>query len=249
MYNLKILYLNLSFYFLFVATTIMVLPFLALFYFFSSVSFLKRHLLRLFRRSISYYGRLVISFPFPLIKVHYSDYTKNDGDGPYIFVCNHKSASDPFLMSYLPYEAVQVVDTWPFRIPILGQTARMAEYLDVKSIPYDTFLEKSLKLLKDGVSIIFFPEGTRSTNKVMNNFHSAAFRLSIQSKIPIIPICISGNERIPAKGSLLLRPGKIKVSILPAIHSKDIKESNVFVFKNEVRRIIQEKLIDMDCQD
>lgn len=202
--------------------------------------------MRLFHRYMSLYGRVVSWLPFPIVRVHCDAGAGDNGPGPFIFVCNHRSAVDAFLMSYIPYEFVQVVNIWPFRIPVLGVYAKLAGYLNINVISHETFFQQSLQLLKDGVSIIFFPEGTRSVNREMGNFHSAAFRLSLQAKVPVVPFCISGTEQILPKGSRLLRPGVVRLHMLPAIKWKDVKDLNAYSFKNMVRGIIHNELAVME---
>ena len=80
----------------------------------------------------------------------------------------------------------------------------------------------------------------------MNNFHSAAFRLSLQSKVPVVPVCISGTEQVLPKGSRLLRPGTINVRMLPAIDWEDVNDLNAFSYKNVAHRIIHSELKTMD---
>jgi 1-acyl-sn-glycerol-3-phosphate acyltransferase len=102
-------------------------------------------------------------------------------------------------------------------------------------------------LLAEGVSIIFFPEGTRSGSREMGPFHGTAFRLALRSKSPIVPLCIVGNENIPPKGSFLFRPGTVRVRRLPAICWEEYRHFNVFAFKNRVRAIIESELSLMEC--
>ena len=108
------------------------------------------------------------------------------------------------------------------------------------------FTEKATRLLNEGVSIIFFPEGTRSASLKMGSFHGAAFRLALASKASVVPLCISGNENIPPKGSLLMRPGTIRVRRLPAIPWDEYKDLTAFAFKNRVWRIIDRELAAME---
>jgi 1-acyl-sn-glycerol-3-phosphate acyltransferase len=110
----------------------------------------------------------------------------------------------------------------------------------------DQFMEKATKLLSEGVSIIFFPEGTRSTSRTMGSFHGAAFRLALKSKASVVPLCISGSENIPPKGSPLLRPGTIRVRRLPSIAWDEYKDLNAFAFKNRVWHIIDDELSVME---
>ncbi len=253
MNRFKLYFMNLYFYTFFILFSIMVIPALTLFVAFLAIFIPHRYAMKRFRRAISWYGRVMTLIPFPLIKIHYEDHSKNNSLGcesyrpePYIFVSNHRSSSDPFLMCVLPHEAIQIVNVWPFNIPVLGIYARLAGYLNVNKMPSGLFFDKALKLLQEKVSIIFFPEGTRSGGKEMGNFHGSAFRLALQAQAPIVPICISGNENIPPKGSLLLRPGTIRVRRLPAILWDDYKDMNVFSLKNRVREIISRELSLME---
>ena len=244
---LKLIYLNITFYVLFILFSVVGIPLLTLCGAFISLFLSHRSAMRRFRRAISWYGNIVIRvLPFPLIQVRYKDYVENDGPGPYLFICNHRSASDPFLMACLPYECIQVVNIWPFRIPVLGMFARFAGYLSVNEISFEEFSRRVVDLLKEGVSVIVFPEGTRSGSKRMGNFHSSIFRIALQSRCPIVPICISGNENIPLRGLFILHPGIIKVHKLPALQWEKYKDLKPFKLKNKVRDIIARELAIMD---
>jgi 1-acyl-sn-glycerol-3-phosphate acyltransferase len=234
--------MNLYFYVLFLLSSILVIPVLTLYVAFLSFFVSHRIAMKRFRRAISWYGRVITSVPFPFIKLRYEDHSANGLSGPYVFVCNHRAASDAFLMCVLPHEAVQVVNIWPFRIPVIGFYARWAGYLNINMIAPELFFEKALQLLRDGVSIIFFPEGTRSAGREMGHFHGSAFKLALQARVPIVPLCISGNENIPPRGSLLLNPGTIRVRRLPAIPWIDYKDLNAFSLKNRVRDLIGKEL-------
>src|SRR3990172_8181322 len=153
--NFKLLLMNLYIYIIFILTSMFVIPILTIFVAILSLFMSHRRTMKRFRRAISWYGKIVILLPFPFIKIHYEDISKNDPSEPYIFVCNHRSASDPFLMCFLPHECVQVVNRWPFRLPVLGIYARLSGYLDINGMTTELFFEKALKLLNEDVSIIF----------------------------------------------------------------------------------------------
>jgi len=209
----------------------------------------KRVLLRNFRGAISIYGRVVTRLGYPLVRLHVEDRSGVDLEsGPYIFIINHRSSSDPFLVSSLPLgtELVQVVNKWPFRLPVLGFFARLADYIDINSISFEEFIEQGRRLLGQGVSIVFFPEGTRSGGLEMGQFRSAAFKLFLETRVPVIPIGISGNEDIPHKGSLRLNPGLVKVRYLPPVRWEHHRDSNAYKVKTAVREIIGRELRDMD---
>jgi 1-acyl-sn-glycerol-3-phosphate acyltransferase len=242
----KLFLLNLYFYSFFLALSSVVIPTLTLLVFLSRLFSTYRGTMKRFRRCISLYGRLITTIPYPFIRLRYEDHAKNDPGEPHIFVSNHRSASDAFLMCVLPHEAIQIVNVWPFRIPVLGLYARLSGYLNIRMMPHDQFMEKATRLLRDGVSIIFFPEGTRSVTGKTGSFHGAAFRLALASKASVVPLCIAGNENIPPKGSLLLRPGTIRVRRLSAITWDEYKDLTAYAFKNRVRGIIEKELSVMD---
>ena len=207
-----------------------------------------RGVMRRFRMAIHLYGQMVIRLPWPWVKLSRENPGNIQDPGPYIFVCNHRSSSDPFLMAALPrMEYVQVVNVWPFRIPVLGFFAKMAGYLNINRMGSEEFFRSAKALLDEGVSIIFFPEGTRSGSREMGTFHSAAFRLFLESGVPIVPVCISGNERVPPKGSLLLEPGTVRVKILPPVYRDGLEDLSPFQLKNRIRERIQDELNAMEA--
>lgn len=196
---------------------------------------------RLIRRTISRYGAIILRCPWPLVRVKFVDYAPGDTP-PFVFVCNHPASSDGFLMACLPFECVQVLNIWPSKIPILKFIAGQAGYLKVREMSFEDFLAAGSKLLKEGCSIIAFPEGTRSGHRQMGPFHGSAFRLAQQNQVKIVPIVLAGNRDIPPRGSALLRPGRVVVSKLPAIGPEKSSQMTPFLLKNRVRETIQQHL-------
>lgn len=246
---LKVAYLNLTFYPLFFLFSAISIPLLTVLVVFMGLFMTRRATMKRFRRAMTWYGIVIIRvLPFPLVRIRYHDYAKGQTDRPHIFICNHRSASDPFLMACLSHEYVQVLNTWPSRLPVLGRYARWAGYLSVNEMPFEVFLEKALELVRQGVSIVAFPEGTRSSSRTMGQFHGGIFRVALQAACPIVPLCITGNENIPPRGSFLLRPGTIKVHKLPALQWEEYKDLKPFKLKNKVRDIIAGETALMEAQ-
>ncbi len=242
--RLKLYLFNLYFYTIFFVVSAFVITVLTLSVACMRLFLSHRRTMKRFRRAVVWYGRIVMAIPFPFIRVHYEDQGEGGGE-PYIFVCNHRSTTDPFLMGVLPHEFVQIVNIWPFRIPVLGIYARYSGYLNIRMMPPEQFMRKALELLHDGVSMVFFPEGTRSTNGEMGSFHGAAFRVALESKATVVPFCISGSDDIMPKGSALLRPGTIRIRRLSAIPWDEYKDLTAFAFKNRVWKIIDQELSAM----
>ena len=95
--------------------------------------------------------------------------------------------------------------------------------------------------------MVMFPEGTRSASRTMGQFHGAAFRLALQCGAPLVPVCLTGNENIPRKGSLKLVPGHIRVRRLDPPRPEEVLGMTPFKLKNRVRAIIAEETARMEA--
>ena len=151
---LQQLVLNLVFYSLLIPFSLLAVPVLALFIAVQAPFVGHRRAMRLFRRAIRWYGFVVIYIlPYPLVRVRYENRSGAVLPNPCIVICNHRSSADPFLMGALPLEeAVQVVNTWPFRLPLWGPMARWAGYLGVNDMPVEAFFSRASALLRERVS-------------------------------------------------------------------------------------------------
>jgi 1-acyl-sn-glycerol-3-phosphate acyltransferase len=240
----RVLLLNLSFWTLAALVTLLFIligvPYVTAF---GLLSRNRRRTLRLLRRTISHYGSSILQCGWPLVRVRFVDHAPGD-QPPFVFIANHRSSSDPFLMAVLPFECIQVLNNWPARIPVLGIVARIAGYLKVRQMPIEDFIRQGSKLLAEGCSIIAFPEGTRSGSSRMGPFHGAAFRLAQHHGAKIVPLTISGNENIPPRGSLRLYPGRVVVTKLPAITPDQYAALNPYKLKTHVHGIIERHLAE-----
>jgi 1-acyl-sn-glycerol-3-phosphate acyltransferase len=198
--------------------------------------------MRRFRRMISWYGYGIIrGLARPVIRIVYESPARVP-QAAKIFVSNHVSSSDPFLVALLPEAAVQVVNRWPFKLPVWGVFARWAGYLDIRAMTPEAFQEKARRLLTEGISIVAFPEGTRAGDRPMGPFHGAMFRLALAARATLVPMCITGNARSPARGSLLVEPATVRVSCLPEMSWESFQDMSPFHLKNHVRRLIQNEV-------
>ncbi len=196
---------------------------------------------KILRFFIVCYGRIIIyGFARILVKVKFIDSSRGKhANDPCVYVSNHRSASDAFLMGVLPGEFVQIVNLWPFKLPILGLCASLAGYLSVLSMPFVDFSTECKKLFSDNISIVGFPEGTRSFSSQMGQFHGTLFRVAKENRLKIVPLCIIGNEDKPLRGSLKIIPGCVKVHKLPAVSYNEYKNFSDFKLKQYIRETMQ----------
>jgi 1-acyl-sn-glycerol-3-phosphate acyltransferase len=207
----------------------------------------RRAFLRGVRLAFSWYGRILVRvLPWPYVRVRYENHETRPVPPPYLGICNHRAASDPVLVSVLPYEGVQVVNIWPMRIPFFGAWARYAGYLSVNEMPVEEFFASAQRLLAEGCSLVVFPEGHRSASRRMGPFHSSAFHLALRARATIVPICIAGNERMPPRGSWFMRPGRVRLRRLPAVRWEQYRHLTPFLLKQHIRDMIRAELLAME---
>lgn len=243
---LSTLILNVGFYFLFLAVSATVIPAFVLIMVVQAPFMSHRSAMRRFRNLIKVYGRVVMLLPYPFVKIEYRDCAASEHT-PCVYICNHRSSSDPFLMAFLPGEIVQVVNKWPFRLPVLGRFARWAGYVSIREMSAEAFFERGKELLSQGVSLAVFPEGTRSMSGVMGPFHGAGFRLAMQCGVPLVPVCLTGTEKTPRKGTLKLLPSHIKIHRLDPVRPEEFQGMGAFKLKSMVHGIIAAETARMEA--
>ena len=162
---------------------------------------------------------------------------------PYVVVSNHESYADIFLLSHLPWEMKWLSKDTIFRIPVMGWMMRMA--LDVPVRRGDaTSGRDALELCRDRlskkVSVMIFPEGTRSRTADLLPFKDGAFRLAIEAGVPILPIAVAGTRRAMAKGTFQFRRATAECRVLEPIATTGLTTTDVAALRNRVRRTIDE---------
>ncbi|MCB0284049.1 MAG: 1-acyl-sn-glycerol-3-phosphate acyltransferase [Calditrichaeota bacterium] len=154
-----------------------------------------------------------------------------DQQKPYIFAANHIGAYDILAtVIAIPQTSRFIAKTELFKIPLLAQGMRMTGMLEIdrkNSEKAKRTLDKAVSTIKDGCSVIIFPEGTRSKTNAIQPFKKGGFILAINGRISIIPTVISGTQYVFPKGSKIVRTGKAKVKFL--------KELNADTFDYEKR--------------
>jgi len=139
----------------------------------------------------------------------------------YVYAANHRSNFDIYvLISSLPGRFLFVAKKSLFRIPVFGQAlARMGSI----SVDRDNLqsaiqsLNRATAIVKSGVSMIIFPEGTRAASRELLPFKKGVFIMAMRAGQPIVPVSISGTRFIQVSRSIRVRPGPIKVVISPPV--------------------------------
>jgi len=140
----------------------------------------------------------------PYWKVTVSGLENIDHYKKYVVVSNHQSLADIILMYKTRMQFKWVAKDSLFKIPILGWNMRLARHIRLERGDFSSIkrvYREASQWLRNGVSVVFFPEGTRSDNQEMGTFQNGAFKLAIKEKVPILPIKIEGTKDAIPKGS------------------------------------------------
>jgi len=160
-----------------------------------------------------------------------------------IFMCNHVSNLDPpVVIPMLPRRCSVLLKKELMSIPILGTAMRLAKFVPVergsRRDAAKASVEAAAEALRFGLDILVFPEGTRSVDGRLAAFKKGPFFLAEQTGALIVPIAISGTERMMGKGSVWLTPGIARVQMLPAIDSK------AYATRDELMAAVHDALAD-----
>ena len=163
---------------------------------------------------ISFWARAILVV-CPMMCVHLEGTEHLKRGSTYVLVANHQSVADIIAVLHLSHPFKFIAKRELFWIPFLGWALSLAGYIplirgDNKS--GKETLDRASTYLKRGVSVLLFPEGTRSRDGEIHSFKVGAFKLARDNGVPIVPIVIYGTRDLIPKGSRLLRR-RVKVTV------------------------------------
>ena len=163
----------------------------------------------------------------PPVRVEASGLEKIDPNERYVVVSNHLSLFDiPLLMHGLPFPGRFLSKKEVFRIPLVGLAMRTVGIIEInreRGGSSRQAINNGVKVAAErGYSLLIFPEGTRSTDGEMLPFHKGAFRIAIDSGLPLLPVVIEGTGRINEPGSKVFFPGRATLRVLDPIATADM---------------------------
>ena len=159
----------------------------------------------------------------------------------YIFVSNHQSIYDiPVIFANLPYQLRIIAKESLGSFPFLGWHLRRSGHLlvDRKRPDRAGILGRWRALVKDGLSLIIFPEGTRSADGRLGPFKAGSFLLAIEAKLPIVPVSVDGTRLVMHKGELTTRPGAVTLTLHPPVETEALDVSAARDLAEQVRGVV-----------
>lgn len=165
----------------------------------------------------------------------------NDPRRPYLVVANHESYADIFLISCFPWEMKWLSKDTMFKIPLMGWMMSMAGDIRLKRGNRESAVDAIVQCrdrLSKKVSVMIFPEGTRSKTDEMLPFKDGAFRLAIEAGVPILPIAVAGTRGAMAKGTFRFLRARALAEVLEPIETTGMTRADIPALKAQVHERI-----------
>jgi 1-acyl-sn-glycerol-3-phosphate acyltransferase len=197
-------------------------------------------------------GRYIVGYVFrrigpvmatlnPLWSFRYSGAMPKNPRRPYVVVSNHESFADILLISHLPWEMKWLSKAELFRIPIMGWMMWLAGDIPVKrgfGPSAVEAMERCRKVLRQKVSVMIFPEGTRSKTAELLPFKDGAFRLAVEAGVPILPLALSGTGTALPKHGWRFGRSAAHLRVLEPVETAGLTLADVPSLKARIRHLI-----------
>jgi len=159
----------------------------------------------------------------------------------YVFVSNHQSIYDiPILFWSLPYQLRIIAKESLGRFPFLGWHLRRTGHMLVDRTRPDraAIFSWASRLTSQGLSLIVFPEGTRSRDGRVARFKGGSFYLALEAGLPIVPLSVIGSRHVMLKGRLATYPGHVRLVVHEPIDTSAFAGTDPREFAERVRHLI-----------
>lgn len=191
------------------------------------------------------WGKLFCLLMF--VRVTVSGSENIDKKTSYVFIANHQGAYDIFsIYGYLNHNFRWMMKKSLGNIPFVGSACKVSGQIlvDNKSASGVAHtMQEAKERLKQGLSLVVFPEGARSWTGKMRPFKRGAFKLAIDFNLPIVPVTIDGSFKVMPRTTYLIKPGHIHLTIHKPI---DINADNIDAVMEESYKVIESALPDCD---
>ncbi len=175
---------------------------------------------KLFFHHIMCYALRILTYMMVNVSKRHVGREQLDFSKPAIIIANHASFLDILVTVMQHPKLILLTNKWVYYSPVFGKVVQLADYYPVME-GVDPAIEKFVDIVKDGYSIVIFPEGTRSPDANLKRFHKGAFFLAEQLKLDIIPMLLHGTGDTIRKGDFMVMNAFMTMKFLPRISPAD----------------------------
>jgi 1-acyl-sn-glycerol-3-phosphate acyltransferase len=183
----------------------------------------------------------VVALLNPLWRFRTAGVMPADPRRPYVVVSNHESFADILLISHLPWEMKWLSKAELFRVPVLGWMMQLAGDVPVRRGFGPSAIEAMARcraILARKVSVMIFPEGTRSPTPELLPFKDGAFRLAVEAGVPILPLAVSGTSTALRKHDWRFGRSSATVRVLEPVDTAGLTVEQVPELRERIRGMI-----------
>ncbi len=187
----------------------------------------------------------------PLWKFEVSGEVPTDGRLPYVAVANHESFVDILLISHLPFEMKWMSKSEFFKIPFVGWAMWLAGDIRLERGDKKSGAKALIECrdrLEQHVSVMIFPEGTRSQSGELGEFRDGAFKIAIQAGAPILPLAVLGSRTALIKHDWRFGQSHAEVRVLDPIPTDGLTKADVADLRDRTRAVIADALDTMRAE-
>jgi 1-acyl-sn-glycerol-3-phosphate acyltransferase len=166
----------------------------------------------------------------------------------YVVVANHESQADPFLLSFLPWDMRWVAKASLFKQPLSGWAMRFGGDIPLRRGEGESVracLDECERALRGGISVMMFPEGTRSPGGALLPFKDGAFDLAIRTGASILPIALAGTRAMRPKHSRWFGKAHACAKILAPIATTGMTAADIGMLRDRSRATIAAALPEL----
>jgi len=164
-----------------------------------------------------------------------------------LFVSNHQGNFDiAIFLSLINKNKGYIAKHEILRVPVLNMWMEELRCIAMDRSDIKQSLQailEGIKILKDGYSLVIFPEGTRSLDGKMKPFKAGSFKLATKTGVPIVPVTIDGSHKMLKSGTMKIIPATVHVTIHPPIEVKNLTRDEQTELPQKVQKIIESALV------
>ena len=166
-------------------------------------------------------------------------------DRSVVYIGNHQGIFDiPLLLGYIPYQKAFIAKIEILKIPMISDWMKLMKcvFLDRKN-PRQSVeaMHQGMENVKNGYSMVIFPEGTRNKGGPVKEFKPGSFKLAFQPEADIVPVTIDGTWKIYEEHKKI-NPAKIKLTIHPAVKTEGLNKDELREIPAQVQKIVESAL-------
>lgn len=168
-----------------------------------------------------------------------------DPSGSYVFTGNHISNLDvPVMIATLPVSVRFLAKAELFKVPVLAGGMRAIHMVETDRgagpATHRKINEQVSRVVEEGLSLVIYPEGTRSKDAELKPFKKGAFRIAVDNGMPIVPVTITGSEKAWKPGSKVVFGGRVRLVVHDPVPVNGFTTQDLDTLRDRVRHIVEE---------